>query len=102
MELLERDAAAERCGMKPASLSHALSASLALVEAGEELTIWDCPLPEDYVRVPRKSEGRMGPGRVRVPRWDPAKLDAWRAAGRRPPHKPRPRDGAGRYLSRAS
>jgi hypothetical protein len=97
MELLERDAAAKRCGIKPASLTHAASASQAKVDAGGTLDEYDCPLPVDRIRKPRPGAGKMGPRRIRVPRWDPDALDRWRAAGRRPAD--RQRDGAGRYLS---
>jgi hypothetical protein len=99
-ELLERDAAAQRCGIKPASLTHDASATRRKPE--DERTRWDCPLPVDYVRRPRGTGGGKGPATVRVPRWDADDLDAWRAAlaeGRPPP--PRTRDDTGRYVRAA-
>jgi hypothetical protein len=73
-------------------------------EAAGTRDTYDMPLPEEYRRVPRDKPGK-GPRSVRRPFWAPAKIRAWRAAGRRPMPDVtvgRDRDAHGRLMPTAS
>jgi hypothetical protein len=92
-ELLDKDQAAERYGIAAATLI--AKASLTRNMPAAERTRYDCPLPVKH--EDRESGMAMGPRTVSTPLWDSDELDAWRAAGRRPPRRERARDEAGRY-----
>jgi hypothetical protein len=121
--LLFAEAAGELCGIAPQSITHGASQTRGKLDRGEPVSGYDTPVeaevvtctwtevrlgawhlkaPDGAVAAEWEGARRMGPRRVKRPRWRASDLLAWREALAEKPAPERVRDESGRYLSRAS